>query len=108
VKTEKSSPDGAKHAIHEVRSLELIAPYTLCVCFEDGTAQTINFEPVLAGEVFGPLRDADLFNGVRIEQEARTPVWPNGADFDPATLHDWPEYEHEMRQLAQRWALVQP
>jgi hypothetical protein len=31
-------------------------------------------------------------------------VWPNGADFDPATLHDWPEYELEMLELARRWA----
>jgi hypothetical protein len=54
VKAEKSGHDGAKHAIHEVRSFELIAPYTLCVCFEDGTAQTIDFQPVLAGELYGP------------------------------------------------------
>jgi len=25
-----------------------------------------------------------------------------GADFDPATLHDWPEYEQDMREMAWR------
>jgi hypothetical protein len=30
-----------------------------------------------------------LFNQVRIDPEVHTLVWPNGADFDPAMLHDW-------------------
>jgi hypothetical protein len=30
-------------------------------------------------------------------------VWPTGADFDPATLHDWPEHEAAFRAAAQRW-----
>jgi hypothetical protein len=29
---------------------------------------------------------------------------PNDADFDPATLHDWPEHEADMIALARRWA----
>lgn len=95
-----------KHAIHKVRTFEIVSPYTLCVCFEDGTVQTIDFQPVLVGDLYGPLRDVDLFSRVRIDSEARTLVWPNGADFDPATLHDWPEYENEMRELARRWNAV--
>jgi hypothetical protein len=95
-----------KHAIHKVRSFEVVAPYTVCVRFEDGAEQTIDFEPMLAGELYGPLRDLTLFNQVKIDPEARTLVWPNGADFDPATLHDWPEHEHEFRELARRWAAV--
>jgi hypothetical protein len=46
----------------------------------------------------------ELFNRARIDPDARTSVWPNGADFDPATLHDWPEYEDEMRELVRRRA----
>ncbi len=95
-----------KHAIHEVRSFEIVSPYTLCVYFEDGTAQTIDFQPILAGELYGPLCDVDLFNRVQIDPGARTLVWPNGADFDPATLHYWPDYERELREMARRWALV--
>jgi hypothetical protein len=96
-----------KHAIHKVRSFEIVSRYTLRVSFEDGTAQTIDFQPVLAGELYGPLRDVDLFNQVGIDSDVRTLVWPNGADFDPATLHDWPEYERELRALARQWAPVQ-
>lgn len=91
------------HAIHDVRSFEIFAPYTLCVCFEDGMARTIDFQPILAGELYSPLRDVDLFNRVRIDPEARALVWPNGADFDPATLHDWTERENQMREMALHW-----
>jgi len=58
------------------------------VQFVDQTEQVINFEPVLGGELYRPLRDLDLFNQVQIDPDVHTLVWPNGADFDPATLHD--------------------
>jgi hypothetical protein len=80
------------HLIFRVTSFEIVAPYTLRVGFDDGVERTIWFRPVLAGELFGPLRDLSLFNQVQIDPEVHTLVWPNGADFDPATLHDWPEY----------------
>ena len=95
-----------RHAIHRVRSFEIVSKYTLRVRFEDHTEQIIDFEPVLAGELYGPLRDPELFNQARIDSDAHTLVWPNGADFDPATLHDWPEYESEFRELARRWTTV--
>jgi hypothetical protein len=50
------------HAIHRVQSFEILAPYTLGVRFEDRTEQTIDFEPILAGELYGPLRSLELFN----------------------------------------------
>jgi len=37
------------------------------------------------------LRDPATFNQVQINPEMHTLVWPNGADFDPETLHDWDE-----------------
>ena len=94
------------HAIHRVESFQIVSPYTLRVRFRDKTEQTINFRPVLAGELYGPLRDLELFNQVRIDPEVKTLVWPNGADFDPATLHDWPENEAAFRELAHRWESV--
>jgi hypothetical protein len=36
---------------------------------------------------------------VRLDPELRNPVWPNGADFDPYVLHEWPR---AVEQLAQR------
>ena len=94
------------HPIYRVTSFASVGPYTLRVSFDDNTEQTIDFRPVLAGELFGPLRDLKIFNRVRLDPEVHTLVWPNGADFDPATLHDWPMHIEALTALAQRWDSV--
>ncbi len=48
---------------------------------------------MLTGELYSPLQDLGLFNQVQLDPEISTLVWPNGADFDPATLHDWVRLE---------------
>ena len=93
------------HGIYRVESFEIVSPYTLRIGFDDGSEQVINFEPVLTGELFGPLHDVALFNQVRIDPEVHTLVWPNGADFDPETLHDWPKYAAALAQRAKQWEL---
>src|SRR3972149_3315141 len=90
------------HSIYRVASFEIIGPYMIRVRFDDQTEQDINFEPILAGELYRPLRDLSLFNKVRIDPEVHTLVWPNGADFDPATLHDWPEHIEAWKERARR------
>jgi len=92
------------HPIHRVASFAVVGPHTLRVAFTDGTEQRIDFEPVLHGPLFGPLQDLDAFNAVVLDTEAGTLVWPNGADFDPATLHDWPHVRDELVARAARWA----
>ena len=93
------------HEIYRVFSFEKIAPFTLRIQFDDGTSQTIDFRPVLKGELYGPLQDSTLFDRVRIDPEVHTLVWPNGADFDPAILHNWPESGTALKALAARWGL---
>jgi Protein of unknown function (DUF2442) len=93
------------HPIYRVHSFETRAPYTLLVRFDDGTEQVIDFRPVLAGELFGPLRDLTIFDQVNIDPEVHTLVWPNGADFDPATLHDWPCHASALIARARQWDL---
>lgn len=95
------------HPIYRVSSFEIVSAYTLRVRFDDSSEQTIDFRPILAGELYGPLRDRQLFNQVRIDAEAGTLVWPNGADFDPATLHDWPVHRQAFQELARSWEPVQ-
>ena len=94
------------HPIYRVVSFEIVAPYTVRVNFDDGSEQTIDFQQVLAGKLLRPLRDLTLFNQVRIDPEVKTLVWPNGADFDPATLHDWPEHINALVALAHQWELT--
>ena len=92
------------HPIYKVRSVKIVAPHTLQVGFDDGTEQTIDFRPVLAGELYSPLIALTVFNQVRIDPEVHTLVWPNGADFDPATLHDWPQHANALAGRAREWA----
>ena len=91
------------HPIYKVRSVKIVAPYTLRVGFDDATEQVIDFRPVLAGELYGPLHNLAIFNQVRIDAEVHTLVWPNGADFDPSTLHDWPENVAAFAARAREW-----
>ncbi len=93
------------HPIYRVLRFRIVRPYTIRVAFDDGTEQTIDFQGVLAGELFGPLRDLNLFSRVFLDQEVHTLVWPNGADFDPATLHDWPENAEALATRARQWEL---
>ncbi len=89
------------HRICKVISVEVAGPHRIRVGFDDGLVRDIDFRPVLAGEMLAPLRNSEMFNQVRIDPEAHTLVWPTGADFDPAMLHDWPEYAVALT----KWAL---
>lgn len=92
------------HAIYRVEHFDIVAPYTLTVRFDDGTEQRIDFHAVLEGAMFGPLKNLDLFNAVTLDRETGTLIWPNGADFDPATLHDWPLVHEELTARARQWS----
>jgi hypothetical protein len=94
------------HAIHRVTQFEIVGPHILNLAFEDATEQRIDFRPVLKGVLFGPLQDLALFNAVALDPEAGTLTWPNGADFDPAMLHDWPNVCNELVARAHQWSEV--
>ena len=93
-----------KHKTFRVTEVTIFRHFTLRIRFDDDTEQTVDFSPVLEGEVYGPLRDEKTFGQVQIDPEIHTLVWPNGADFDPETLHNWPKYEDHLRGMAKRWA----
>jgi hypothetical protein len=96
-----------KHPIHRVVRVRIVGPYTLAVAFQDGTEQQTDFKPVLHGALFGPLQDRALFDAVALDHEVGALVWPNGADFDPATLHDWPEVRDELAARARNWPVAE-
>lgn len=91
------------HALCRVTSFTIAGPFVLDIGFGDGTRQRIDFRPVLRGELYGPLCDIDVFERVAIDPVAHTLVWPNGADFDPATLHGWPDAGRRMIERARHW-----
>ena len=91
------------HPIYRITSVECVLPYAPRLRFNDGLTRTIDLEPILEGELYGPLRDPDILAQVALDPEIHTVVWPCGAAFDPATLHDWPEHEAAFRAAAERW-----
>lgn len=92
-----------EHKIYRVKSFRIIGDYKLVVKFNDNSSQTIDFKPILKGGLFESLLELSLFNQVQIDPEVQTLVWSNGADFDPATLHDWPQHVEELSERAQKW-----
>ncbi|MDQ6844297.1 MAG: DUF2442 domain-containing protein [Bacteroidota bacterium] len=93
------------HEIHSVKSIRKIAPYTLEIIFEDSSSKIINFLPVLKGEMYGPLRNEEYFDKVKIDPEVRTIFWPNGADYDPAVLYNWEHFVDELKRRSKDWEL---
>lgn len=90
------------HKLYRVTEFRNEGPYALWIKFDDGSTQVIDFEPVLVGYYHGPLRDQMLFNQVKIDPDIHTLVWPNGADFDPETLRNWPQYHQAWINAAQK------
>ena len=82
----------AEFKFHDVIACEAVGDYALRVRFDDGVERVIDFEPILLGPLFGPLRDPALFRRVRVDPDLGTLVWPTGADIAPGVLYDWPDH----------------
>lgn len=91
------------HPIHRIIGCECVAPYSLSLRFDDGIETVVDLSDVLEGQLYGPLRDPFVFSRVALDSEVGTVVWPNGADFDPAVLHDWPMHKEAFAEAAKRW-----
>jgi len=74
--------------LERVVSAKVLPPYTIEIAFDDGVVRRIDLEPELDGEMFGPLRDPAYFAQVRVDEDAGTVVWPNGADLAPEFLYE--------------------
>lgn len=71
-----------------VTDVEVLHDFVLRLSFDDGSVGDVDLAAHLWGPVFQPLReDPQLFGQVRVDPEARTIVWPNGADLAPETLY---------------------
>jgi hypothetical protein len=94
------------HRIYRVIGFEYLEGFVMRVTFNDGSEQTIDFGPVLYGPIFGALRDPVLFRQAELVDYAGCLEWPNGADFDPETLYNWPEYKDENIERRKHFAKV--
>lgn len=72
-----------------VRTLSVLPGYRLAVMFQDGVYGIADLSGLISAKdlgVFEPLRDQGYFSQAYLELGAVT--WPNGADLDPAWMHD--------------------
>lgn len=74
--------------LREVRSVYPVRNRYLVVEFDDGQYRIVDVQPLLKGPVFEPLKDPALFKQVRVDPDAGTVVWPNGADLAPEVLYE--------------------
>ena len=74
--------------IPSVVFVEQTGPSRLRLRFDDGVEGEIDVRSTTTFEgVFEPLNDPAFFSLVRVDEDAGTIVWPNGADIDPLVLH---------------------
>lgn len=93
------------HGSIKIESVKVFRPYIIEVVFGDGTSRKIDLEEILYGKMYGPLKDVDIFQKVQVNPEVATIEWPNGADFDPETLYNWPKYKDYWIEKAQSWSM---
>ncbi|MBV8944190.1 MAG: DUF2442 domain-containing protein [Solirubrobacterales bacterium] len=65
--------------------------YKLYIEFSDRVVRVIDCSFLLHGTLGEPLKDLDYFRRVRVDDDARTIVWPNGLDPAPELLHEGQE-----------------
>lgn len=75
--------------IERLTSALPLGGHRLALTFADGFTASLDLEPALEGPLFAPLLDPAAFRAVTVEDGV--PVWPCGADIDPATLRIWAE-----------------
>ncbi|MEO6454535.1 MAG: DUF2442 domain-containing protein [Ginsengibacter sp.] len=93
--------------LYKIISFHIADNYKIEFTFNDNTSKTIDFSPILYGEIYGPLKDADFFKSATLDKEIHTIVWPNGADFEPSLLYNWEDNIDEISSRAKSWVWQQ-
>lgn len=70
-----------------VTDVEPLDDHRLRVGFSDGLVREVDCSFLFHGPLGEPLRDPAYFRRARVDEEARTVVWPNGLDPAPELLH---------------------
>ena len=71
----------------KVTAVEPLGGYRLEIEFSDGVVRVVDCSFLLHGTLGEPLKNPDYFKQVRVDDDARTIVWPNGLDPAPELLH---------------------
>ncbi|MBN1974149.1 MAG: DUF2442 domain-containing protein [Sedimentisphaerales bacterium] len=71
-----------------VKEAKYLHDYVIWIKFNDGIEGEVNLETELTGEIFGKLKNKELFRSFKIDPTLETIVWENGADLAPEFLHE--------------------
>jgi Protein of unknown function (DUF2442) len=84
-----------------------LGSYRVEVAFNNGRRGVADLAAALAGPVFEPLRNPELFAQLRVDDELETVVWPNGADLAPEYLYYLAfSQEPDLQQQFRAWGYV--
>jgi hypothetical protein len=73
----------------DITDVEVLHGHVVRLRFADGTEKAVDLDPYLHGPVFEAIRrDPGVFASVRVDADAGTIVWPNGADLAPDVLYE--------------------
>ncbi len=81
----------------DITTVSVVRHGVLRLTFADGLAGEVDVLERIWGPVFERARSPEGFAEVRVDPEAGTIVWPDGADLAPDTLYErvssgaWPE-----------------
>lgn len=88
--TEENSTAGVTPAAPwRIQAVSVLPNHRLALTFRDGLIGVADFSAIGTTAnpgIYAPLADIDFFGQVKIELGVLT--WPNGADIDPAWLHE--------------------
>lgn len=72
-----------------IEAVSVLPDHRLALTFRDGLSGVVDFSAIRTTAtpgIYAPLADIVFFSQVKIELGVLT--WPNGADIDPAWLHE--------------------
>ena len=78
-----------RHLVVQVTSAKWVREFVVELTFSDGLLRQVDLRPELQNMsgVFERVKDPEFFKQVRVDSEAGTIVWPNGADSAPDVLY---------------------
>ncbi|MGH9119780.1 MAG: DUF2442 domain-containing protein [Acidimicrobiales bacterium] len=73
----------------DITHVEVLHDHVVRLRFADGLEKSIDLEPYLHGPVFAEIHsDPAVFASIKVDSEAGTIVWSNGADLAPDVLYE--------------------
>ena len=73
----------------DITHVEVLHDHVVKLRFADGVEKSVDLEPYLHGPVFAEVRNHPAaFASVKVDPDAGTIAWPNGADLAPDVLYE--------------------